>query len=448
MRLDQALAATGLASPDDFGRFRDHINAEWITEALEATGAASLRKRRLPAEQVVWLVIGMALYRNLPIVEVVRSLDLALPGPKDRRGVAGSAVPQARERLGDEPMQWLFERTGRTWADRSAEAHRFRGLTVWGVDGSTLEVPDTPDNREHFGGTETERGVSGYPLARIVVLMAPRSHLLRSASIGGYWQGEVSLAESLWPTVPDDSVTLVDRGFFGAPTLLGLTEKGRNRHWVTRKKAKLRLRTVERLKHGEEIVEMEVSSSARRTDPSLPRKWRMRTIPYQRKGFRPEVLLTSLLDDKAFPGAELVALYHERWELELGYDEIKTKMLERKETLRSQYARVVWQELWGILLAYNLVRLEAERVATIAGVAPTRISFISILRELRVAFVMWQHTSPGALPERLRQLEEDLAHFVLPERRSERSFPRAVKIKMSPYLRKRPQTPPTGGKLN
>ncbi len=124
----------------------------------------------------------------------------------------------------------------------------------------------------------------------------------------------------------------------------------------------------------------------------------MRAIPYQRKGFRPEVLLTSLLDATRYPGNEVVALYHERWELELGYDEIKTKMLERKETLRSQHARLVWQELWGIFLAYNFVRLEAERIAAAVGVQPTRISFVGVLRELRVAFVMWQHTSPGALP--------------------------------------------------
>lgn len=445
MELVQALAATGLVSPEDFGRFREHIDAAWVEQALAATGTASLRKRRLPAEQVVWLVIGMALYRNLPVVEVVRSLDLALPA---RRAVAPSAVPQARERLGDEPMRWLFEHAARAWADRSAEAHRFRGLSVWAVDGTTLEVPDTPDNREHFGGTQGPRGPSGYPLARIVALMAPRSHLLRGASIGGYWQGEVSLADELWPTVPDDSVTLVDRGFFGAATLLGLTQSGRNRHWVTRKKAKLRCRTVERLANGEEIVEMDVSPTARRDNPSLPKTWRMRAIPYQRKGFRAEVLLTSLLDPARYPGSEVIALYHERWELELGYDEIKTKMLERKETLRSQYARLVWQELWGILLAYNLVRLEAERIAATVGVAPIRISFIGVLREIRVAFVMWQHTSPGALPARLRQFEENLARFVLPERRSNRSFPRAVKVKMSPYAKKRSRNLPTGGGVN
>ena len=442
MELEQALAATALVSPEDFKRFRDHIDAAWVEQALAATGTASLRKRRLPAEQVVWLVIGMALYRNLPVVEVVRSLDLALPAP---RAVASSPVPQARERLGDEPMRWLFEHTGRAWADRSADAHRFRGLSVWAVDGSTLEVPDTPDNRENFGGTRGPRGSSGYPLARIVTLMAPRSHLLRGACIGGYWQGEVSLAADLWPTVPDDSVKLVDKGFFGAATLLGLTEHGRNRHWVTRKKAKLRLRTVERpcQRRGDRRDGCLVGGAARRPLAAQDLAYACDPVPAKRLSAGSAAHVAAGCDELPRQRDDR-SLSHERWELDLGYDEIKTKMLERKETLRSQYARLVWQELWEILQAYNLVRLEAERIAAAVGASPIRISFIGVLRELRVAFVMWQHTSPGALPERLRQLEEDQASFILPERRTNRSFPRAVKVKMSPYAKKRAPVSPTG----
>jgi hypothetical protein len=446
MHLETALVATATVAPEDFGNFQRHLDSGWIEEALAATGTASLRKRRLPAEQVVWLVIGMGLYRNLPIAEVVRSLDLALPDTEGRRRVAPSAIPQARERLGDEPMQWLFERAGRTWADRSADEHRVFGLTVWGVDGSTLNVADTPDNREHFGGTNNQRGTSGYPRARVVTLMALRSHLLRGARIGGYWQSEQALAESLWEEIPDDSLTLVDRNFFGAPTLLAIARGGRNRHWLTRQRANLRQRVIRRLGPGDEIVEMEVSARSRRHDPTLPRTWQFRRIRYQRKGFRPQKLLTSLVDDKAFPASEIVALYHERWELELGYDEIKTELLERREAIRSQIARAVWQEFWGLLLAYNLVRLEMVRIAAVAGVPPVRISFVTVLRELRMAFAMWQHTSPGALPERLCRFEEDMARFVLPERRSERRYPRAVKIKMTHYPRKRPS--PTRKGLN
>jgi hypothetical protein len=439
MPLNGPLGATASLLPEDFGRFQKYIDVQWIEDALAVEGPATLRTRRLPAEQVVWLVIGMGLYRNLPIAEVVRSLELVLPDRDGERTIAPSAIPQARNRIGEAPVRWLFERTGQAWSEPGAETSRFRGLSLWGMDGSCLEVADTPDNREHFGGTETHRGKSGYPLLRVVVLMELRTHVLRAAAVGGYRQGEVSLAEPLREEIPDDSLTAVDRGFFGAPTLLGITRGGRNRHWVTRKKKNLRMRTVKRLGRGDEIVEMDVSPEARRRDPTLPRTWQMRAIRYHRKGFRPQTLLTSLLDAQAYPAAELVAVYHERWELELGYDEIKTEMLERRETLRSRAAWSVYQEMWGVLLAYNLVQLERARLAALAGVPAIRISFITVLRELRVAFVTWQHTSAGALPTRIREWEEALARFILPERRSNRSYPRAVKIKMSRYRRKRPQ---------
>src|SRR5687768_6365392 len=90
-----------------FDRLRESIDPAWIEEALEATGTATLRKRRLPAEQVIWLVLAMALMRRRSIAEVVAKLDLALPGR--RATVAPSAVVQARARLGDEPLAWLFD---------------------------------------------------------------------------------------------------------------------------------------------------------------------------------------------------------------------------------------------------------------------------------------------------------------------------------------------------
>ena len=162
----------------------------------------------------------------------------------------------------------------------------------------------------------------------------------------------------------------------------------------------------------------------------------MRAIRYQRKGFKPQTLLTSMIDPVAYPAAEIVALYHERWEIELGYDEVKTVMLAREETTRSRTPRGVAQELWGLALAYNLVRLEMERIAVEAGVTPDRISFKGALMCIEHALLTLSLESAGRIPEHLRRLRADVAHFVLPKRR-QRSYPRAVKIKMSNYPRKR-----------
>lgn len=423
-------------------KFVASLNPEWIEDALAATGTATIRRRRLPAEQVVWLVIGMCLFRDQSMIALVDTLDLALPG---RRGVrvAPSSIVQARERLGDEPMRWLFERTAETWAHASARTHAWRGLAVYGADGTTVRVPDSTENRETFGGQKTRwDSTSGYPLVRLVTLMSLRSHLLAGAKFGPYGTDERRYAEELWPLIPDRSLTIVDRLFLAAKTLLGIERGGEERHWLTRAKSTSKWTRVKRLAPGDELVEMEVSSEARRQDPSLPRTWPMRAIRYRRRGFAEQTLLTSLVDAKRYPAAEIVALYHERWEIELGYNEVKRVMLAREESTRSKSPRGVAQELWGLAIAYNLVRFEAERVAAEAGVPPIRVSFVAALTFIENALRSWGTDSAGRLPARLLKLREDISHYILPERR-ERSYPRAVKIKMSNYPRKRPATAPS-----
>ena len=441
-RIESALTLLRAVTPGSIARFRSSIAPEWIDEALLSTGTATVRRRRLPAEQVVWLVLGMALMRDRSIVDVVDKLDLALP---DRRGkaVAGAAVTQARARLGDEPMQWLFMRCAEAWAHDSARRHAWRGLALYGVDGTSLRVPDSPANREYFGGQSgRNESDSGYPLVRMAILMSLRSHLLAAASFGPY-ASEHEYAADLWSSVRDDSLTIVDRGFFAAGILIPLHRGGTNRHWLTRAKSNTKWRVVKTFSNGDDLVEMDVSSEALAQDPTLPASYQMRAVRYQRPGFDAQTLLTSLVDAEAYPAEEIVALYHERWELELTYHELKSEMLDRQEAIRSQSPIAVAQELWGLLLAYNLIRLEMERIADEAAVAPNRISFIVALRFIRDEWFWLEGTrTPGAIPRHLAKLRLQIARFLLPERRP-RTYPRAVKIKMSNYMRKRP---PTEGK--
>lgn len=440
MGLDEAFECIADVIPGDLKRFQRHIEPVWIDEALEATGTATVRRRRLPADQVVWMVLGMALLRDDAIERVVDSLDLALPG---REGlVAKSAIAQARQRLGDEPMAYLFAATAAAWADKSADRHRWRGLALYGADGTTLRVADTVDNRAAFGGQNAgaEKGESGYPLVRLLGVMALRSHLLSALRFADYRTGEITLAEELWRELPDDSLTIVDRNFLVADYLTTLARSGNNRHWMTRAKSTTRLKRLRRMGKRDDLVEIELSDETRRVHPDLPSVWQARAITYQRKGSAPAVLLTSLLDPVQYPATELVALYHERWEIELGYDEIKTHMLARQETIRSKTPQGVRQELWGIAIAYNLVRLEMERAADEAKVEPTRISFVYALS---LVCREWQRANApraaiGNIPRDLATLRLNLKRLVLPPRRSNRSFPRAVKLKMSNYARKRP----------
>lgn len=442
----EALEFTSEFVPRAYPELTKHLEPDWIDEALLSTGTATIRRRRMPAEQTVWLLLGMALMRDLPVTAVARQLEIALPAADGSRTVASSALTQARARLGAEPMEWLFLRSAEHWAQRSADDDRWRGLALYGVDGTTLRVADSTENRAHFGSQDSgrhnggrEQRISGYPLMRLVVVMALRSHLLAAASFGPYSVDERVYAASLWDTVPDHSLVLIDRHHLQASVLVPLMTKGTERHWITRAKKNTSYVTIRRLGRGDEIVEFEVRAEARRKEPSLPHSFQARVIRYQRKGYRPQLLITSLLDDERYPAGEVCALYHERWEIELGFGEIKTDMLERLETIRSKSPVAVAQEMWGLLIAYNLIRLEMQRVAGELDVSPLRISFVAALRECVQQWHFATIASPGTIPQRLASVADRLRTFVLPPRRPERVFPRAVKIKMSNYDRKLPK---------
>lgn len=440
MGFQQAFKTAAMfASPEKLDLFRRHIDPDWIDAALAATGTATVRRRRLPAEQVIWVVLGMAMFRDRSIEDVVSKLDLALPGPSGT--IARSSIAQARARVGSEPVKWLFQHSADTWSVRSADANRWRGLSLRGIDGSSLRVPDSEPNRVEFGGHAGRKGTdSGYPLVRIAALMVLPSHILAAANFGSFdGTSEVELTRPLLDVIPGDSLTLLDRGFFGASLLLGISSKP-NRHWLVRGKSNMRVKLVRRLGPRDEIVQFKTSSQARKLDDKLPKTFQARRIRYKRRGFDEVFLLTSLHDPAAYPRDEVIALYHQRWEIELGYDEIKTELLEREECIRSQKPDGVRQEIWGILLAYNLVRVEIEVIARQAKVPPARISFLESLRLIRDEWMWLAIANAGTLPKRLIDLRASIKRYVLPERRPKRRFPRAVKLKMSNYDRKRPKS--------
>src|ERR1700744_4056162 len=301
-----AAALTDVADfglPEHFERFKQQLDPAWIEEALQLAGVATVGRRRLPAEQVIWLVIGMALFRNLPIVEVVDQLDLALPDERETL-VAPSCITQARRRLGAEALSYLFAITAAAWCTRSAQADRWRGLALYGRDGSTLRVADSDENRAAFGGQNTHRGPSGYPQVRIVALLALRSHLMSAFRFADYGTGETTLARDIWREVPENSLAIVDRNFLVAKDLIHLECSG-NRHWLTRAKKNTNYAVVEKLGRNDNIVALEINQRG------LPQTWLMRAISYQVKGHPPSTLLTSLIDPELYPANELVALYHE-----------------------------------------------------------------------------------------------------------------------------------------
>ncbi|MBM4369986.1 MAG: IS4 family transposase [Deltaproteobacteria bacterium] len=439
-----ALAELG---PRGVARFQESVDPAWVDEALRATGTASIRRRRFPAEQAVWLIIGAGLFADRSIQEIAEHLGLVVPGTPR---VAPSAVSKARYRIGERPLEWLFHRVADAWAC-SPGLSGYRGLALFGVDGSHLRVPDSDDNFEHFGkpGGRGGSGDAGYPQLRLCALMSLDTRLLVDARFGPWSTGEQDLATELWPAVPDKSLTILDRGFVNYRVFARLVASGIDRHVMVRMRADMKYDRVEVLPDGTEIALLRPCSEAIRQEPDIAPSMTVRIIHYQHQGGIPSRLCVTLLDPALYPAKELIQLYHDRWEIEIAYDELKTHMLHRKESLRSKKPEGVEQEVWGLLLAYNLVRREMLLVAAKNNVPPKRISFWTSLLRIRDFWIYAATTSaPGNIPARLADMEADLRTLVLPPRRSKRRYPRHVKIKMSNYPRNRgKRSPPAAGDL-
>lgn len=429
MFLSQALERIHHFSPDQFSALSDVLSPELIEQCLQESGTVTLRKRRLPLEMMVWSVVGMALYRHIPMGQIVNHLDILLPGK--RPFVAPSAVVQARQRLGEAPVRKVFEQTQQLWHDATPHPH-WCGLRLLGVDGVVWRTADTAENDAAFARTRNKAGEASYPQVRMVCQMELTSHLLTASAFDSVAENEMSLAAQLIDSTPDHSLTLFDKGFYSLGLLHQWQSTGTERHWLLPLKKGAQYRVIRKLCSGNELVELTSSPQARKRWSGLPQTIEARLLSKTIKGKRVQIL-TSMTDSRRYPPADIVDLYTHRWEIELGYREMKQYMLQNALTLRSKKPEMVRQELWGVLLAYNLLRFAMAQMAySLKGVEPNQLSFnqaaILIIKELTIMPAV----SPGKVPQVINQMMAMAQAFVLPGRR-ERSYPRAVKKRPQKY---------------
>jgi hypothetical protein len=427
-----------LPNPPDWRRLGEHLPYGWVEAALAASGKASIRQRRLPAQQVVWLVIALALYRHKSVKEIVDTLDLALPELADRC-ITSSATTQARQRVGAEPLRWLFENSAQQWIAQDRDRFLFHGLNLLAMDGTTLRLADSAANRDHFGAQNYANSkVASYPQARGVTLMMVATQIIRDARFGAYHTSETTFAQELLASVPDDSLTVIDRGFFSAQLLCNLVNAGRNRHFLIPAKSNTKWTLIKG--EGNEVdglVEMAVSDAARKKDASLPKTWRARALRIVDDKGKVSYLLTSLTDCKAYKAADLIACYSRRWRIETSYRELKHSMMGSALTLRSMTVDGTEQEIWGALIAYNLIRIEIAKAALEAKCEPTEISFTLALVTIQNELLMiGPATAQGNLPAILKRLRERLV-LDLKAQRPGRKFDRVVKAVAQRYPQKR-----------
>lgn len=414
--LNETLAALPASGMSELGAL---IDPQWIEQALQATGRASIRRRKLPAEQAVWLVIGLALFRHMPLWQVVQEMALTLEG---QELPAPSASVQARQRLGAEPLEHLFGLLTHAWGRAHPVNPGF--LRILAVDGVVWSAPDSADNRLALGSGATQYGPQPWPMVRGVGLIDTDSHELLDAKLGDYRCGEVTLAAQLKGL--DDSITLFDRAYFSAAFLLDWQQAGAQRHWLMRAKDNLRYEIVQTLAEGDWLIRMPVSQRARQLRPELPSHWQARLVQTTAGG-KTRRYLSSLLDSERLAAADLAQLYRQRWEIELGFREIKQSLLQGQAVLRSKQPELVMQEVWGVLIAHTLLRRWMRLMAQHAKVEPIRISFHTAQHAIIGALRSVHLARAAVLPVLLQHLLDQARYFVLPSRRLNRSFPREVK---------------------
>jgi hypothetical protein len=360
-----------------------------VDEVIAEAGRAEQRQRLLPARVVVWLVLAMALFSGQAYEEVARLLAGGLGWARRWqpwwRVPSTPAIAKARARLGPEPLELLFRRAAGPLAAQQTRGAWYRGWRVLSLDGTTLDVPDTPANAAAFGRPPHSRGEqAAFPQVRLLAVAECGTHAIIDAALGPFASGELTLAPKVFAALGKGVLLLADRGFTSFGLWRQALATGAALVWRTRTNAVLPVVAV--LADGSYLSEVVAAGDHRhRRDPI-----RVRVVEYALGKDRgrpaqpaPYRLLTSILDPDAAPAAELAALYAQRWEFETALDELKTHQRGPGVILRSRSPDMIAQEVWAMLLVHHAIRRLMHQAALAVDVDPDRLSFTRSLRIVR-----------------------------------------------------------------
>ena len=370
-----------------------------VREILERTGRSSVRQRQLPAHVMMYYVIALALYMQVSYGEVLRCLLealkwLALPiGGIKTTGKSG--ISQARTRLGVEPVKQLHDEVVRPLAVKSTRGAWYRRWKPVSIDSSTLDVADTRENERAFGRPGSSRGRSGYPQIRFVSFVENGTHVLFGSRMGGCRTGEGTLADEVIGELEEGMLCLADRNFYSFSRWKKAKATGADLVW--RVKKNLVLPCMERLPDGSYLSKVYESGKDRRHDEGgiVVRviEYELEDVPGAEPFYR---LLTTIVDPADAPAEELAALYHERWEIETAFDELKTHLRGRQIVLRSKKPELVEQEFYGLLMAHFAVRKVMHDAALKADVDPDELSFVHAVRVIKRKLPLYLFIPPSA----------------------------------------------------
>jgi hypothetical protein len=403
-------------------RLTDHISLgvlttqfplELVEQVLLETERVSARERDLPAHVMVYYAIALALYAEVSTREVLRCVVEGARWLGDATTTtmpSKSGISQARTRLGAAPLEALYRAVVAPVATAATPGAWYRGWRVMSLDGTTLDVGDTAANARAFGRPASARGANAtgaFPQLRLVGLLENGTHAICAAHLGAYGTSEVALAAAVVPALTAEMLCLADRGLLSFDLWRRASATGAALLW--RAGVTFTLPILERFSDGSyrSVLRWNAQSKSPATAP-IP----VRVIEYTLPGVSTPAsyrLVTTLLEPARAPAAELAALYHERWEMETAFDELKTHLRGSQRVLRSKTPELVRQEAWGFLLAHFALRAlmhEAALGALPRARDPDTLSFTHALRTTRRTLphvAALPPSGPASRPPRPRQ---------------------------------------------
>jgi hypothetical protein len=384
---------------------------ELVDEVVASVGRTELRRRALPARSVAYFAIGMALHAEGSYEDVMAQLTDGLSWStgweQSYVPPSKSAIFQARDRLGAEPVEALFRRVARPLAGIGTPGAWLAGRRLVAVDGTCLDVADTIANDAHFARPGVNKGErAAFPMARVAAVIECGTHAVIDAEVGAYTTSEAALAEPLLDRLTPGMLVMADRGLTSFALWRRAAGSGADLLWrVKNSSTGLRPEPVEDLPDGSWLARIHPPKAQRRQLEPLT----VRVVDYliedgrhtepadgpdndwpdndrsdnDREDQTTYRLLTTITDPDQATAEDLALAYAQRWEIENVFDELKTHQRGPRTVLRSKSPPLVLQEIWGHLCCHYAIRTLMADTAAQAGHDPDRISFVAALRVTR-----------------------------------------------------------------
>lgn len=419
--------AAGVFAPGHLGELTQLIPFEMVDEALATTCRVQQRVRLLPARVVVYLVLAGCLFAGLGYPQVWQQLTAGLAGLALAEPTS-SALRQARQRLGPAPLRALFDLLRGPAATTATQAVRWRGLLLTVIDGTVMSVADSAAVRARYRKQRGNHGGAGYPSLRLSALLTCGTRTVIDAVFDPITTGELDQARTLAPSLRAGMLLLADRNYAAATLVETLAATGAD--LLIRCKNGRRLPVIGRHRDGSWLSTIG-TLRVRVIDAQITVKTSDGT---RTSGYR---LITTLLDPRRYPAAELITLYHQRWEIETAYLELKSSILGGR-VLRARTPDGIDQEVHALLIVYQLLRTAmVDATDSQPGTDPDRASFTTALNTARNQITQAAGVIADTIIDLVGTIGRAVLAHLLPDRRI-RVKTRMIKRSNSKYQARGP----------